>query len=201
MAVRALRLMGTAATAILLATIALGVAYPLLVTGAAQLIAPNRADGSLVRVDGRVVGSRLAAQAFTSPGYFQPRASASGYDPSATTFANLGPNTRALGREVAGRLAQVLRRERPYLPGLRAADLPADMVTTTGSGIDPHITPRNARIQAVRVAAVRGLGVEEVLRAVEDHTDGRFAGVLGEAGVNVLELNLALDARTGPPRP
>jgi K+-transporting ATPase ATPase C chain len=190
-----IRLAVRATVAAIVLTVALGLAYPLVFTGVAQLVAPGRADGSLIERDGQVVGSRLAAQAFTRPEYFHPRPS--GTDPAhnaaGTTFANLGPTNPDLAAAVRERVASILELERPYNPGLEVGDIPVDAVTTSGSGIDPHISPANARLQTARVAEERGLTPERVAELVDEHTDGRFLGVFGEPGVNVLELNLALD--------
>jgi K+-transporting ATPase ATPase C chain len=193
-----IRLAFRAAVAAVVLTVALGLVYPLVFTGLAQLAAPGRADGSLIEREGRVVGSRLAAQAFTRPEYFHPRPSATDplYNAAGTTFANLGPTNPDLAAAVRERAAAILELERPYNPGLELGDIPVDAVTTSGSGIDPHISPANARLQAARVADERGLTPERVAELVDEHTDGRFLGVFGEPGVNVLELNLALDEET-----
>lgn len=198
---RSLRPLATAAGMMAILTVLLGLAYPLAMTGVAQMLFPGKADGSLVTLDGEVVGSELAGQVFTSPAYFHSRPSATtpAYDPSATTFANLGPNTLALEKAVNGDIADALRLERPYTPGLRAEDLPVDMITTSASGIDPHISVANARLQAARVAAVRGLPEGRVLDLIDENTEGRSLGFLGEPGVNVLLLNLDLDRLAGPP--
>jgi K+-transporting ATPase ATPase C chain len=197
----ALRHLAVGAGMILVMAALLGVVYPLAMTGAAQVLFPGRADGSLVRLDGEVVGSRLVGQEFTTPAYFHSRPSATtpAYNPSATTFANLGPNTFALKKSVDREIRAALARERPYTPGLTAADLPVDMVTTSGSGIDPHISPANARLQAARIAAVRGLPLDRVRDLIAANTDRRSLGLLGEPGVNVLMLNLDLDRVAGPP--
>ncbi len=198
---RLLRPLITAAGMILVLTALLGIVYPLAMTGAAQVLFPGKADGSLVSLDGEVVGSELAGQVFTSPAYFHSRPSATtpAYNPSATTFANLGPNTLALKDAVDGHIAAALTLERPYNPGLRAKDLPVDMITTSASGIDPHVSVANARLQAARVAAVRDVPEGRVLALVDDNTQGRSLGFLGESGVNVLMLNLDLDRLAGPP--
>lgn len=198
---RLLRPLATAFGMILILTALLGVVYPLAMTGAAQVLFPDTADGSLVTLDGEVVGSELAGQVFTSPAYFHSRPSATtpAYNPSATTFANLGPNTLALKDAVDGYIADALTLERPYNPGLRSKDLPVDMITTSASGIDPHISVANARLQSARVAAVRGVPAARVLDLIDENTEGRSLGFLGEPGVNVLLLNLDLDRLAGPP--
>jgi K+-transporting ATPase ATPase C chain len=198
---RILHPLGVAAGMIVLMSVALGILYPLAMTGAAQALFPHAADGSLVKLDGEVVGSELAGQVFTSPAYFHSRPSATtpAYNPSATTFANLGPNTLALKKAVDGYIADALKLERPYNPGLRVRDLPVDMITTSASGIDPDISEANARLQANRIAQVRGLPLDKVLDLIASNTDGRSVGFLGEAGVNVLLLNLDLDQVAGPP--
>ncbi len=184
----------TAAVAIVFLTVLLGVAYPLVTTGAAQLAFPNASNGSKVEGNGKVVGSKLIGQDFRGlPRYFQSRPSATEYSGDVTFFNNLGPNSRELSDFFAEQLAAYLKRERPYDPDLRAADVPVDAVTTSASGVDPHISLANARIQARRVATVRGLPLARVLDLVNEHTAGRFLGLFGEPGVNVLELNIDLD--------
>jgi K+-transporting ATPase ATPase C chain len=178
---------------VLLATVVFGFAYPGLMTGFAQLAFGDRADGSLIEVDGQVVGSRLAAQAFTRPEYFHPRPSAVGYDAAGTSFANLGPTSPDLAAAVDERIQAILGLEASYNPGLEVGDIPVDAVTTSGSGIDPHISPAYAQLQAPRVAQVRRLPLERVQELIDEATDGRFIGFWGEPGVNVLDLNLALD--------
>jgi K+-transporting ATPase ATPase C chain len=201
--------LSTAAIAILVLTVVLGVGYPLVMTGISQVAFPNRADGSQVKVGGKVVGSRLIAKAFVidtgkkdsdgnpitrpNPRYFQPRPSQTGYSGTATFFSNRGPNS-AVGRFFfRDQLDAYLALEGRFDPGLTKAKVPVDAVTTSGSGVDPHISEANARIQAHRIAAVRRLPLGRVDALVNANTDGRFLGVFGEPGVNVLELNLALD--------
>jgi K+-transporting ATPase ATPase C chain len=198
---RLLHLSGVALGMVVVMTVITGIVYPLVMTGAAQTLFPSQADGSLVTLDGTVVGSELVGQEFTSPAYFHTRPSATtpADNPSATTFANLGPNTLALKEAVDGHIADALSLERPYNPGLRQKDLPVDMITTSASGIDPAISVANADLQAHRIAAVRGVPLAAVQDLIEKNTDGRFAGFLGEAGVNVLLLNLDLDRLAGPP--
>lgn len=172
-------------------TVLCGLAYPLLVTGAASLAFPHRAAGSLVRdAEGTVRGSALIGQAFDGDQWFHPRPSAAGagYDPTASSPSNLGPTNPALLHAVADRVA-AYRRDNHLGP---RASVPVDAVTASGSGLDPHISVANARLQAPRVARARGLTLAEVDRLVVDHTDGRTLGFLGEPGVNVVELNLAL---------
>jgi len=183
----------TSLLAILVLTVLLGLAYPLATTAVSQLAFPNKSDGSQIERAGKVVGSHLIGQEFKKRGYFQPRPSVTGYDPSYTYFNNLGPNNADLKQLFDDNLAAYLERERPTSPGLEKGDVPEDAVQTTASGVDPHISDDNARIQARRVAEQRSLPLERVEELISDHTDGRALGVLGEPGVNVLELNLALD--------
>jgi K+-transporting ATPase ATPase C chain len=197
----------TCALAVLAFTLLFGIAYPLVVTGIAQVAFPDHADGSPIRQDGKIVGSKLLAGNYTqpvpggakdetepNPKYFQPRPSATGWSPSATFFANRGPNQSSARFFYRDQLAAYLKLEGPYNPGLTIAKIPADAVTMSGSGVDPLISEANARIQARRVAAVRGITPARIDELIADSTDGRFLGVLGEPGVNVTKLNLALDA-------
>jgi K+-transporting ATPase ATPase C chain len=171
-------------------TVALGVVYPLAITAFAQVVVEDRADGQLVEVDGQVVGSRLIGQEFTGEEYFHPRPSAAGYDAAASTGSNLGPTNQELLDTVAERVAAYRA-----LNGLPAeVPVPVDAVTASGSGLDPHISPANARLQATRVATARGLDPAVVLQLVAEHTERRPLYVLGDDAVNVLELNAALDA-------
>ena len=177
----------------LVLTLILGVAYPLAVTGLARLIFPKQAEGSLLRdAKGTVIGSRLIGQPFVGPGYFRSRPSAAGagYDGTSSGGTNLGPTSRKLIEE---RVVPAVAQARAENPGA-AERVPVDLVTTSASGLDPHITPAAAEYQVARVARERGLSVEEVRRLVAEHTEGRTFGLLGEPRVNVLELNLALDA-------
>jgi K+-transporting ATPase ATPase C chain len=190
-----MRTLGRSVIAVVVLTVVFGLVYPLLFTGFAQLAFADKANGSLIERDGTVVGSKLAAQAFTKPEYFHPRPSATApeYNAAATTFANLGPTNPDLAKAVRERAVAILALERPYNPGLRMGDIPVDAVTTSASGIDPHISPANARLQTARIAEERGLSGERVAELIEDNTDGRWLGLFGEPGVNVLELNLDLD--------
>ncbi len=169
----------------------LGLAYPFVTWVLARAAMPGRADGSLVRRGGVVVGSRFIGQGFGRPEYFHPRPSAAGpgYDASSSGGSNLGPLSKALVEAVRRRVEDY-RRENGLGPD---ALVPADAVTASGSGLDPHISVANARLQAPRVARARGIGLAAVLRLVGRATEGRGLGFLGETGVNVLALNLALD--------
>jgi K+-transporting ATPase ATPase C chain len=203
--------------AILAITVVFGLAYPLVVTGVSKVAFPGRADGSLIHKDGKLVGSRLLAQDFRKPvlgangkpktdkdgnpiltpdpRYFQPRPStATSYNPAGTAFTNLGPNSKDARDTFKANLQGYLGLEKRYDAGLTAARVPVDAVTSSASGVDPQISQANAAIQAHRVAAVRRLPLARVRQLIADNTDGRSLGVLGEPGVNVLELNLALDA-------
>jgi K+-transporting ATPase ATPase C chain len=184
--------------AIVLCTAILGFAYPALMTGFAAVAFPGKSTGSLVHRDGRVVGSSLAAQSFTWPKYFHPRPSATvpAFNPAGTTFDNLGPTSPDLARFVTQQAEAVLKLERPYNPGLTLADIPVDAVTTSASGIDPDISPAYAHLQARRVAAVRHLPLATVEQLIQQNTIGRSWGIFGEPGVNVLDLNVALDGRS-----
>ncbi|MGQ0744194.1 MAG: K(+)-transporting ATPase subunit C [Acidimicrobiales bacterium] len=174
-------------------TVLCGLAYPLVITGVARTAFGAPAAGSLIERDGEVVGSRLIGQPFTDANYFHPRPSAAGdgYDASASSGSNLGPTNDELLDAVAEAVA-----EYRLTNGLSAAEaVPVDAVTASASGLDPHISVANARLQIRRVAEARGVADAEVATLVERHTQGRSLGFLGEAGVNVLELNLALDRR------
>jgi K+-transporting ATPase ATPase C chain len=190
-----MRSLVSSVVAVVIFTAVLGFAYPALMTGFAAVAFNDKSTGSLIERDGTVVGSRLAAQEFKSPRYFHSRPSGTSpaYNAGATTFANLGPTNPDLAKNVRGAAAAILKLERPYNPGLAIGDIPVDAVTTSASGIDPHISPAYAELQARRVADVRGLPLETVERLIDESTDGRSLGFLGEPGVNVLELNLALD--------
>ena len=172
-------------------TVLLGLAYPLVVTGVAQGLWSDKADGSLVHVNGKVVGSSLLGQSFTKAKYFHPRPSAAGdgCDAQASSASNLGPTNPVLLDNVK-KAAAAYRRENGLAAGFA---VPIDAVTSSGSGLDPGISVANARLQAPRVAAARGLDVATVTGLIDDHTIDRPLGVLGDSGVNVLQLNIALD--------
>lgn len=173
-------------------TALLGLVYPLAVTALAQVIFPDKANGSLIKsADGTVVGSSLIGQPFSSPGYFRPRPSAAGaggYDAGASSGSNLGPTSRKLIERIRADVLK-LQAENPGKP------IPVDLVTTSASGLDPHISPAAAEFQVMRVARERGMSEDELRRVVAAHTSGRQFGLLGEPVVNVLELNLDLDGR------
>ena len=189
------RQLAPALAAFLAFTVLTGLAYPLVLTGIAQLAFPGRADGSLVERDGAVIGSRLIGQQFSSPRYFHPRPSAAGdgYDAMSSSASNLGPTNEEYLAEVRERI-DAYRGENGLTPG---DAVPADAVTASGSGLDPHISPLNARMQAARVARARNVSIDDVGALIDQHVDGRSLGFLGEQGVNVVELNLALDRAGG----
>ncbi|MGB9432179.1 MAG: potassium-transporting ATPase subunit KdpC [Candidatus Acidiferrum sp.] len=170
-------------------TIVFGLGYPLLVTGLSQWIFPKQANGSLIEKNGQVLGSRLIGQGFSGDKYFHPRPSnaGNGYDPTASGGSNLGPTNQALVTRVQQDVSK-WQQENPGIP------IPADLVTSSGSGLDPDISPASAEFQLARVAKARGLGAEELRKIVAKHTQQRQYGIFGEARVNVLELNLDLDA-------
>jgi len=169
-------------------TVLLGVIYPLVVTGLAQVIFPDKANGQLIERDGKVIGSRIIGQKFSSPGYFRSRPSAAGagYDAANSGGSNLGPTNKKLIDAVKANV-EAARADNP------GAAVPVDMVTTSASGFDPHITPANAEFQVPRVARERMMSPETVRQIVAAHTEGRQLGFFGEPRVNVLELNLDLD--------
>jgi K+-transporting ATPase ATPase C chain len=205
----------TSVIAVVLITVLFGLVYPLVMTGVSQVVFPGEANGSKVSLNGKVVGSSLIAQSFSRPligkngkpkldeegeeilvpdkRYFQPRPSATGYSGDVTFFGNAGPNSVEEREAVRENLASYVALEKPYDHSLTREGVPVDAVTFSASGVDPEISQANAWIQAHRIAAVRQLPLTKVDELISDHTNGRFLGVLGEPGVNVLQLNIALD--------
>ena len=175
----------------LVTTILLGLIYPLVVTGIAQVIFPDKANGQMIERDGKIVGSRIIGQPFSSPGYFRSRpsaAGAAGYDGTSSAGTNYGPTNKKLIDRVKAD-AEKVQAENPGMP------VPVDLVTTSASGLDPHISPAAAEFQVPRVARERGVSEEQIRSVVREHTEGRELGLLGEPRVNVLELNLDMDSR------
>jgi potassium-transporting ATPase KdpC subunit len=210
----------TSVIGIIVLTVLLGLVYPLFITGVGQVAFPGNANGQQIHVAGKLVGSKIIGQAFVDPKmkngkvveekgavltepdphYFQSRPSATeggAYNAAASTFSNLGPNSKATEEADAEHITSYIELEGPYNPGLNAAGVPVDAANSSGSNLDPEISQANARIQAHRIAAVRHLTLPTVDRLVSNYTDARGIGFSGEPGVNVLELNLALDRLTG----
>jgi potassium-transporting ATPase KdpC subunit len=173
-------------------TILTGLLYPAVMTGISQLVFPRQANGSLITVNGKVIGSSRIAQSFTRPEYFHPRPSAAGagYDAVASAGSNLGPTSQKLMDRIKTS-AEEFRKENPEFSG----NIPADILTTSSSGLDPHISPASAAAQAARVAKARGTSVDQVEQLIAESTEGADLGFLGEPGVNVVMLNVALDQR------
>ena len=174
----------------LVTTLLLGVVYPLVITGIAQAVFPDQANGQLIERHGKIVGSRIIGQAFSSPGYFRgrPSAAGTGYDAANSAGTNLGPTNKKLVDAVKTNVDAAQKEN-------ASAPVPIDLVTSSASGLDPHVSPASAAFQVPRVARERGVSVADVERLVDAHTEGRQFGFLGEPVVNVLELNLALDAQ------
>jgi K+-transporting ATPase ATPase C chain len=189
--------LGTGFKMMLVLTVLTGLLYPGVVTGLCQVLFPARANGSLIVANGHVIGSELIGQNFKRPEYFQPRPSAAGndgYDPMASGASNLGPTSQKLADRVKDSVAS-FRKNNPDYTG----PIPADLVTSSGSGLDPDISPASAEAQAARIAKARGIPVEQVRNLIAGHTRGRDLGFMGDPRVNVLEINLALD-QAAPPR-
>ncbi len=211
----------TSIIGILVFTVLLGVVYPLAITGVSQVAFPGNANGQQIHMNGKLVGSKIIGQSFAAPvigkdgkpkeeeeelvtepvaRYFQSRPSATeggAYNAAASTFSNRGPNDKATEEEDAENLKSYLELNKPYAPGLTAAEVPVDAVNTSGSNLDPEISQANAWIQAHRIAAKRGIPLATVNGLIAKYTSGRGLGFSGEPGVNVLELNLALDRLAG----
>jgi K+-transporting ATPase ATPase C chain len=183
----------TGAIAIVAMTIVLGLIYPLAITGISQIFFSGPANGSTVSLDGKVVGSHLVGQEFKGKAWFHSRPSATGYSGNVTFFGNQGPNSVETREEIREELAAYVQLNKPYDPSLTRKDVPVDAVTQSASGVDPDISEANALIQAHRIAAIRRLPLSKVEELISQNTDSRSLGVLGEPGVNVLELNIALD--------
>jgi len=207
----------TAVIAMIVLTVLLGLVYPLVITGVSQIAFPGNANGQKVYVNGRLVGSKIIGQSFKTPvlekngkpkeeegelvteadpKYFQSRPSATeggAYNAAASTFSNRGPNDKVTEEEDAENIKEYLELNKPYDPGLSTAQIPVDAVNTSASNLDPEISPANARIQAHRIAVKRGLSLSAVDQLIAEYTDARGLGFSGEPGVNVLQLNLALD--------
>ncbi|HVR26019.1 MAG TPA: K(+)-transporting ATPase subunit C [Candidatus Polarisedimenticolia bacterium] len=177
----------------LMLTILTGLLYPGLVTGICQMIFPNQANGSLIVKNGHVIGSALIGQSFTRQEYFQPRPSAAGadgYDPTSSGGSNLGPTSQKLADRVKSSLAQFRKDNQDF-----TGPIPADLLTASGSGLDPHLSPASINAQAPRVAVARGISINQIQQLASEFTEGRELGFLGEPRVNVMRLNIALDER------
>ncbi len=184
--VRALR-------AVIVLGILTGLLYPLVITGIAQVTMSDKADGSLVRVDGRVVGSSSIGQLWEGEEWFHGRPSSVDYDASTSSGSNLGPHSQDLADLIAERADTILALESPYVDGLEVADIPVDLLAASASGLDPHISVAAAEFQAPRIAEVRGLSLDAVRALIAEHTEEPALGFVGQERVNVLELNLALE--------
>ncbi len=189
-----IRIAVRALIATLLLALLTGIVYPLAMTAFGQVAFADKANGSLLDVDGQPVGSALIGQEWKGPEWFYGRPSAVDDDASTSSGSNLGPRSQDLADALIKQGAKIVKIESPYRPGVQVADIPVDLLTSSGSGLDPHISVAAAEFQVPRIAAVRGLSTEEVEALIKDNTEERTLGVLGEPRVNVLELNLALEA-------
>ena len=187
-----IRIAVRALIATVLLVVLTGIAYPLVATGFAQVIVRGKADGSIVSEDGHPVGSSLIGQQWKGPQWFYGRPSAVEYDASTSSGSNLGPQSKELATEIQHRVAAIISLEGPYHPNLTASEIPADLVTASGSGLDPDISPAAANFQAPRIAAARDLPLSKVRELIDANTSGSTLGFLGEPRVNVFDLNLSL---------
>jgi K+-transporting ATPase ATPase C chain len=183
-----------ATIAVVLLALLTGLVYPLLMTAFAQVALHDRADGSIVKVAGRPVGSSMIGQQWSGPKWFYGRPSAIDYDASTSSGSNLGPTSQDLADEIKDRVKAIIKVEGAYHQGLTAAQIPVDLLTASSSGLDPDITLAAARFQAPRIAAERGLALTRVMALIDDNTSGKTLGFLGEPRVDVLQLNVALGA-------
>jgi potassium-transporting ATPase KdpC subunit len=188
-----IKIAARAALATIVLMVLTGVLYPLVITGIAQVAFRDKADGSLETVDGTVIGSALIGQLWEGDEWFYGRPSAVDYDASTSSGSNLGPNSSELESAITDRAKAILELEGPYNPGLTVAAIPIDLLTASASGLDPDISEAAALLQVPRIADVRGLSEQAVRLLVQENVQGRQLGILGQARVNVLELNLALD--------
>jgi potassium-transporting ATPase KdpC subunit len=181
-----------ATLAVVVLSVLTGLVYPLAMTAVAQIAIRGTADGSIVKVNDKPVGSSMIGQAWSGPDWFYGRPSAVSYDASTSSGSNLGPLSKPLAQDIQKTAKGIITMESPYHPGLTVAQIPDDLLTSSGSGLDPDITPAAAKFQAPRIAAVRHLPLSKVVSLIDQHTSGRTLGFLGMPRVNVLELNLAL---------
>ena len=192
-----IRIAARALIALVVLTVLTGLLYPVVITGVAQLTMGGKADGSLVRVGDQIVGSSSIGQLWESEEWFHGRPSAVDYDASVSSGSNLGPTSQELADLIGERVDAVLALEGPYHPDLTASAIPVDLLTASASGLDPHISIAAAELQAPRIASVRGLSLADVTSLIDRQTEGRTLGLFGQARVNVLELNLALQQLAG----
>jgi K+-transporting ATPase ATPase C chain len=187
-----IRTAARATLAVVVLALLTGLVYPLVITGIGQAAFGHRANGSMVVVNGRDVGSSLIGQLWKGPRWFYGRPSAVDYDASTSSGSNLGPHSKELRNDIRTREVAILRMEGRYTKSLTVADIPPDLLTSSGSGLDPDITPAAARFEAPRIAGVRGLPLTAIMHLIDEHTTGAALGIIGEPRVNVLGLNVAL---------